>query len=62
MHHHVALYGVGEAAELAYLALTELAPGGVEAVGRSAPLLASSATYGRRDSLQFAEEEPLGRL
>ncbi len=36
--------------------------GGVEAVGTHAALLAASETYGRLYRLQFAEEEPLGRL
>jgi len=36
--------------------------GGVEAVGTHAALLATSETYGRLYRLQFAEEEPLGRL
>jgi len=36
--------------------------GTVEAVGRHADLLTRSETYGRLYKLQFAEEEPLGRL
>ena len=36
--------------------------GGVEATGRHATLLATSETYSRLYRLQFAEEEPLGRL
>jgi subfamily B ATP-binding cassette protein MsbA len=36
--------------------------GGVEAVGDHSALLAQSATYGRLYRMQFAEEEPLGRL
>jgi subfamily B ATP-binding cassette protein MsbA len=39
-----------------------MARGGVEATGRHATLLATSETYSRLYRLQFAEEEPLGRL
>jgi len=39
-----------------------LGRGGVEAIGGHAALLATSETYGRLYRLQFAEEEPLGRL
>jgi subfamily B ATP-binding cassette protein MsbA len=39
-----------------------LGRGGVEAVGGHAALLATSETYSRLYRLQFAEEEPLGRL
>jgi subfamily B ATP-binding cassette protein MsbA len=36
--------------------------GGVEAIGRHVELLTSSETYARLYRLQFAEEEPIGRL
>jgi ABC-type multidrug transport system fused ATPase/permease subunit len=39
-----------------------LGRGGVEAIGRHAELLASSATYGRLYRLQFAEAEIAERL